>query len=270
MKRILITGANSYIGTSFEKHMAQWPSDYHVDTVDMMDDSWRGKSFSGFSAVVHVAGIAHQDSGKAAEAHRELYKAVNTDLAIETADKAKRDGVKLFVFFSSMSIYGMSAGIGKKRVITKETEPSPSNVYGESKLLAEKGISLFSDERFAVCILRPPMIYGPNCKGNYVLLEKAALKLPIFPDIENERSMLHIGNLCIYLKSVVDEEWSGTYFPQDDKYVCTSRMVREIAMANGRKIHMTSLFNPLLRVLSGKVDVVNKVFGNLTYEHEIR
>lgn len=266
MKRILITGANSYIGTSFEKYMAQWPDEYQVDTIDMVDGSWREKSFAGYDSVFHVAGIAHQDSGKITEERKQLYYKVNTDLTIETAKKAKAEGVGQFIFMSSIIVYGASAKMGEKKVITKDTVPAPVGAYGDSKLQAELGIQPLNDESFKVCILRPPMIYGPGCKGNYPMLEKAALNLPFFPDVENERSMLHIDGLCAYVQQMVNTEAHGIHFPQNPEYVCTSQMVRDIALANNRNIKLTRLFNPVLRLLSGRVSVVDKVFGNLTYE----
>ena len=267
MKKILITGANSYIGSSFAKYMAQWPQEYQVDTVDMIDGSWREKSFAGYDSVFHVAGIAHQDSGKITEERKQLYFKVNTDLTVETAKKAKADGVRQFIFMSSIIVYGASAKLGEKKVITRDTKPAPEGVYGMSKLKAEEGILPLDDEGFRVCVLRPPMIYGPGCKGNYPLLVKAALKLPFFPDIQNERSMLFIDNLCAYVKAVVYGRLSGIHFPQNRKYVCTSEMVRQIALAHDRNIRMTRLFNPLLSLMSGKVGVVDKVFGSLVYEH---
>jgi glycosyltransferase involved in cell wall biosynthesis/nucleoside-diphosphate-sugar epimerase len=266
MKRILITGANSYIGTSVEKYLLQWPNQYHVDTIDMIDGSWREKSFVGYDSVFHVAGIAHQNSGKITEERKQLYYKVNTNLTIDTAKKAKADGVKQFIFMSSIIIYGGSGKIGEKKVITRETKPAPEGAYGDSKLQAELGITPLQDDHFSICILRPPMIYGPGSKGNYRLLEKVALLLPFFPDIENERSMLQIDNLCKYVKLMIDTKRSGIYFPQNSEYVCTSDMVKQIACINGKCIHLTRIFNPLLRLLSGKLSVVDKVFGNLVYE----
>ena len=268
MKRILITGANSYIGTSVEKHLAQWPEEYQVDTIDMVDGSWREKSFAGYDSVFHVAGIAHQDSGKITEERKQLYYKVNTDLTIETAKKAKAEGVGQFIFMSSIIVYGASAKMGEKKVITKDTVPAPVGAYGDSKLQAEKGIEPLNDDSFKVCILRPPMIYGPGCKGNYPLLEKAALKLPFFPDVENERSMLQIDGLSAYLKKMIDTKDSGIHFPQDPEYTCTSRMVKKIAQAHGKEIRLTKMFNPILRFLSGKMVIVDKVFGSMTIEYD--
>ena len=141
MKKILITGANSYIGTSFEKYLNNnYFNDYEVDTADMIDGTWREKSFNGYDVVFHVAGIAHQKENKN-NAH--IYYEVNRDLAVETAKKAKNDGVKQFIFLSSMSVYGMETG-----VITKKTSPSPKTNYGKSKLQAEEHITSLRDESF--------------------------------------------------------------------------------------------------------------------------
>ena len=85
MKKILITGAGSYIGTALGRYLAQWPERYIVDTVDMIDGSWRERSFAGYDCVYHVAGIAHADTGAVSDERKKLYYSVNTDLAIETA-----------------------------------------------------------------------------------------------------------------------------------------------------------------------------------------
>ena len=207
MKKILITGANSYIGTSFETYLKEnFPDDYVVDTVDMIDGTWREKSFAGYDSVFHVAGIAHSDNGKISEDKAKLYYAVNTDLTIETAKKAKACGVKQFVFMSSAIFYGESAPIGKQKVLTKDTPVNPANCYGDSKFQAEKGIQVLSDDSFKVVILRPTMIYGKGSKGNYPLLAKIALKTPLFPYVKNERSMLYVENLCEFVRLIVEND----------------------------------------------------------------
>ena len=195
MRKILITGANSYIGVSFEKYMERYDGSYEIDTVDMIDGSWREKDFSSYDVIFHVAGIAHSDTGKISEERKKLYYSVNTDLTLETAKKAKHEGVKQFIFMSSAIVYGDSACVGRTKRISKDTPVSPNNCYSDSKVLAENGLRELQDEQFKVVILRPPMIYGKGCKGNYKLLSKFAKLLPIFPDVKNERSMLYIENL---------------------------------------------------------------------------
>ncbi len=260
MKRVLITGKNSYIGTSLENWLMREPNKYKVDTVDMKDGSWKEKDFSQYDVVFHVAGIAHVSSDPKME---DLYYKVNRDLTIETAEKAKAEGVKQFIFMSSIIVYGDSSS--SKRVIDRNTVPTPSNFYGNSKLQAEEGIKHLESIDFKIVMLRPPMIYGKGSKGNYPRLANMAKKIPVFPDINNERSMLHIDNLCEFIKVMIDHEETGLYFPQDKEYVKTSELVRTIAEVHGQKIMMTRLFNPVLRLMFG-IGIVNKVFGNLVYE----
>jgi UDP-glucose 4-epimerase len=264
MKRILITGADSYIGTSVEKWLERYPDRYQVDTVDMRTDSWKEKDFSPYDVVFHVAGIAHVSTDPKQEA---LYYRVNRDLAVKTADKAKRDGVRQFIFMSSIIVYGDSTA--GESIIDQNTVPGPSNFYGDSKLQAEKGLCTLQDDNFRLVILRPPMIYGKDSKGNYPKLAKAAQKLPIFPDFDNQRSMLHIDNLCEFIRLMIENEESGLFFPQNKEYVKTSEMVRLIAEAHGKRIKLVKTFNPIIRGMLGRVGIVKKVFGNLVYQKEM-
>lgn len=269
MKKILITGAGSYIGTSFEEYLKKWPDKYSVDTLDMIDGSWRKKDFSDYDTVFHVAGIAHSDSGKISSEKAKLYYSVNTDLTIETAKKAKSDGVKQFIFMSSAIVYGDSASIGKQKIITKDTPILPANCYGDSKVQAEKGIRKLSDDNFKVVILRPPMIYGKGSKGNYPVMAKIAQKLPIFPYVKNCRSMLYIENLTEFIRLMIDNEESGTFFPQNAEYSNTSNLVKEIAKVHGKNVVLIKGFTWALKSLSHFTGVVNKAFGNLAYDKRL-
>lgn len=273
MKKVLIAGAGSYIGTNFENWIKNQTDSIVTETIDMKGNSWRDRDFSGYDAVFHVAGIAHADVGKVTEDQKALYYSVNTDLTVACAKKAKEAGVKQFIFMSSIIVYGESAGMGKKFVITRDTPLAPANFYGDSKVKAEEGLQELADEGFYVVILRPPMIYGKGSKGNYPMLAGMAKKLPFFPDIENHRSMLYVGNLCKFVSLMVEKEESGIFFPQNREYVCTSEMVKQIAEAQGNKIRMVKVFNPFIRmlgVLGGKPGrLVNKAFGNMVYDREL-
>ena len=269
MKKILITGAGSYIGTSLERYFARWPECYQVDTVDMQEDSWREKSFAGYDTVYHVAGIAHSDSGPISPERSKLYYRVNTDLTVETAHKAKREGVKQFIFMSSAIVYGDSAPVGKDKLITAQTIPSPSNSYGDSKLQAEKGILPLQDKTFKVVILRPPMVYGRGSKGNYPILSKLARKLPLFPMVENRRSMIYIENLLEFVRLMVENEEQGIFWPQNEEYSNTSRLVKSIAAAHGKTVFLVPGFGWALKLLSHVTGLVNKAFGSLCYDMEL-
>ena len=261
MKKLLITGAGSYIGTSFEKYLKDFGDEYSVDTVDMVDGSWREKSFSGYDAIFHVAGIAHIKETKD-NAH--IYYEVNRDLVKDVVEKAKSDNVKQFVFLSSMSVYGLTKGR-----ITEKTKLNPNTNYGKSKFEAENLIAPLQDEKFNVVILRPPMIYGKDCKGNYRTLRKFALKLKFFPYVRNERSMLYVENLCEFVKLMIDNNERGVFFPQNDEYTNTSEMVKTIAAVHGRKVRLVKGFGWALKFLGLFTKLVNKAFGSLTYDKEM-
>lgn len=269
MKRILITGANSYIGTSVDGYLATWPNTYVLDTIDMIDGSWRKYDFSQYDVVFHVAGIAHSDVKKISEERKKFYYRINTDLAIETAQKAKNEGVKQFVFMSSAIVYGESAPIGKKKVVTKETPVSPTNCYGDSKVQAEKGIMDLCDDNFKVVILRPPMIYGKGSKGNYPTLSKYAKKLPFFPYVDNVRSMLYIENFCEFVRLMIENEETGTFWPQNKEYSNTSYMVQTIATVHGKKMRLVKGFTWALKLIGFCTGMVNKAFGNLSYDQKL-
>lgn len=256
MKKILITGADSYIGMSVENWLMKEAGKYKVDTLDVKEGSWKKKNFSQYDVVFHVAGIAHI---KETKENQNLYYKINRDLAYEVALRAKENGVKQFIFLSSMSVYGIEKGI-----INKDTPLKPNSAYGKSKIQAEELIKKLANDTFVVATLRPPMVYGKGCKGNYPRLARLALKTPIFPDIKNRRSMIYIDNLSEFIKQLIDNQGGGLFFPQNAEYVNTSEMVSLIAKVHGKQIAMTKLFNTLLRLLN--VSTANKVFGDLVYE----
>ena len=256
MKKVLITGAGSYIG----EHIARWlPEErYSVKQLDMRGGV-DASAFAGADVVIHVAGIAHQ---KETPENAPLYQQVNCDLAVETAAAAKAAGVGQFVFFSSMSVYGMTVGS-----ITADTQPAPNTHYGRSKWDAEQKLKQFEDDGFRIAVLRPPMIYGKGCRGNYPRLAGLAVKLPVFPKADNARSMLYIETLCAFVEKLLESGRGGLFFPQNSVYVNTAEMVRAVAKCHGKKMVMLPGFGWLIRLLAGKVGVVSKVFGSLTYDH---
>lgn len=260
MKHILITGANSYIGTSFEKWLEASEGDYQIDTLDMIDPKWRQFDFSPYDAIFHVAAIVHKNEKNMDPT---LYDKVNRDLPIELAGLAKTAGVKQFVFLSSMSVYG-----NKEEVITKETKENPSTYYGKSKLAAEKGLMQLESADFKVLMMRPPMVYGPKATGNYTRLSKLSRITPIFPNIANQRSMIYIDNLLEFVRKAIDTNLSGLHFPQNKEYVTTSQLVKTIRDVNGKNTLLTAIFNPIIKPLSN-VSQFNKLFGNLMYDQSL-
>lgn len=265
MKKILITGAGSYVGESVRKYILSTSSDFQIDAVDTMGDNWKKADYSQYDVVYHVAGIAHVNADPKMEA---LYYKVNCDLTIEVAKHAKAAGVKQFIFMSSQIVFHESQSL-KTEVLTSETQENPNGFYGDSKLQAELGIKPLEDENFKVCILRPCMIYGPNAKGNFPRLAKLASKTPIFPCWHNKRSMLYIDNLAEFVKQAILRELSGTYYPQNRELADTVEIIRFFAKAAGHRIWITRLLNPFVWLGSFVLQPINKMFATYYYDPEM-
>lgn len=319
MKRILITGANSFVGTNIERWLMRQPDCYQVDTVDTMNDAWKQADFSWYDVVFHVAGIAHVDPKPEMAP---LYYKVNRDLAIEVATWARDHGVKQFIYMSSGIVYKVSKSL-KGDVRTPETIPNPNDFYGDSKLQAERGVvnvnlnadgnpnpngnddlngndndnlngNLDGDDNLnadvnlnlnpnpnlnldgnlygdgmKVCILRPPMIYGPGSKGNFLRLGWLATKTPVFPEWHNKRSMLYIDNLAEFVRQIIDREMSGTFFPQNAELVDTVEIVKYFAKKYHHRIWISRIFNPLVWLASFFLPQVPKMFADCYYVPEM-
>lgn len=259
MKRILITGVNSYVGRNVTTWLESHPEKYGIYLLSLKRDNWRQFDFSKYDVVFHVAGIAHVSSDPKLE---DLYYKINRDLTIEVAEKARLEGVSQFIFMSSIIVYGSN-----NPTITINTEPEPNDFYGNSKLQAEKGIKPLENDNFKVAIIRPPMIYGKGSKGNYIKLSKFSKMMPVFPNYLNKRSVLHIDNLCEFIRAIIDNEATGTFFPQNAEYMSTRDMVLEISKVHGKKIKCIGFLNPLINRNLKKIKILNKLFGDLVYEH---
>jgi UDP-glucose 4-epimerase len=260
VKRVLIFGAESYIGVSFERHVK---GRLLTKTIDARDNGWRDMDFSKYDSILYVAGIAHRKQSGESKA---LYFAVNRDLAHEAAQKAKADGAGQFVYMSSLYAFGVHAG-----EITPEAEASPAagDWYGQSKYEAEKLLLPMRDEAFRVAVIRPPMVYGPGCKGNFPRLVKLAGLLPILPTLENRRSMIYIENLAELLAIVAEENASGVLCPQNAEYAATAEMLGLARVALGKKARRTGLLNLPIRLAMPVCPPIKNAFGSLWYSREV-
>ena len=254
--KILITGSKGYIARSFANY---YKGESHL--ISLRDDSWRDISFAGYDAVLHTAGLVHMQETKR---NQYDYYIVNRDLTLETANKAKKEGVRQFIFLSSISVYGITTG-----AITADTPTIPATHYGRSKLAAESMLAALADDIFSVAVLRPPLVYGPNCPGNFASLCRLVKKMPVFPDFENFRSMVYIENLCAYIQAVIEMEQGGLFFPRDPSPIGTTEMALAIAKAQGKTLRLTRAFNGIINCLishAGTAPKISKLFGSLVLD----
>ncbi|WP_149427890.1 NAD-dependent epimerase/dehydratase family protein [Exiguobacterium acetylicum] len=257
MKKVLVTGENGYIGNKFNEWNSQRSLDIELHYTSVKGSKWKEIDFSEYDCILHLAGIAHVSRNPKME---KLYYKVNRDLTKELAEKAKNENVKQFIFMSSIIVYG------NQEKISFDTKPEPSDFYGESKLQAEILLRKIASSEFQVAIIRSPMVYGESCKGNFNKLLKFALVSPVFPLINNKRSIIYIENLCNIISKIIINSSDGYFFPQNNEIISTTNIVKEINEINNKKVLLTSKFNLIIKMFIYKVPFIKKVFGDLYYE----
>lgn len=268
MKKILITGAGSFVGSSLRTYLDGNP-DYCVSALSVRDDAWRNYSFADVDVIYHCAAIVHEPATKNDPEQAARYHQVNAVLPFELAKKAKAEGVGQFIFLSSASVYGVKSSIGKPCIIGSDTPTVPTDLYGQSKLKAEELLQSLSDDSFKVVIIRPPMIYGAGCKGNFNALISFAGKLPVFPKTYNAHFMIYIDNLSEFVRLMIDREETGVFCPQNCCVASTDEIVRLIARQHGKKILIIPGFLWALKLVGAVSPKAEKAFGSLCYDRRL-
>lgn len=255
--KILVTGASGYIGHSFIHYFAK---KYDFTTFSLLHDSLDDINFENIDTVLHCAALVHQKINHPYAKYLE----VNTSYPVALAKKAKENGVKQFVFLSTIAVYGEIDG-----VIKENTACNPTTFYGRSKLEAEKLLHELNDDTFTVSVIRPTMVYGKNAPGNIDSLVKLVKKMPFLPfgKIKNERSFVYIGNLCYLIDTLMQQRQSGVFLASDDNPISTSRLIEQISNALGKKVCLMKipLFGKVLKMI--KPLLHKKLYGNLKVDN---
>lgn len=263
--RILITGKHSYIGSSVKAWLNEKETSFVVDEISLRNIDLNTLSFKNYDVIFHVAGIAHITSNKKMIPE---YFRINRDLAIEVAKKAKQEGVNQFIFTSTMAIYGDDRPFGDFRPIDIE-KPSPTNAYGQSKLAADLSIQKLQDQNFKVSILRIPMVYGVNSKGNFPKLEKLAGRISIFPKLENIRSVINVLSLSELIRLLIIKKKDGVFYPQDNEYFSTTNFINTYRKKIYKKTLFIPFFSIILKFLALFIRPMNKIYGNKFYDAKV-
>jgi UDP-glucose 4-epimerase len=252
----MIIGENSFIGNSYQKYSIF----KNCDKVSLRQHNLDEVDFKNYDSILHFPAIVHQSS----KIPYQKYHEVNVELAFQAALKAKKEGVKQFIFFSTIRIYGEYT---PKNVIWNEyTEPAPTDNYGRSKLEAEKKLNKLNDSDFHVSILRIPMVYGPGNRGNINKMISLIDKYQIAPfvNINNERNILYIKNLIEFLDKIILLDKEGTFLVTDPDPVSTTKIARTISKYLNKKVILLPIPKPLRKLLKHVWESgYYKVFGNL-------
>jgi len=259
MNKILLTGSNGYLGSYF---LSQYQNKYTFEKFSLLNQKLKDINFNNIDAVLHCAALVHQK----VEYSYEKYYEINVDYPLKLIKLAKENGVKQFVFISTVAVYGED-----EKKLDENTICNPTTPYGKSKLEAEKGLLNLNDDSFIVSIIRPPMIYGKNAPGNIDSLIKLVKKLPILPlgKIENKRSFISIQNLCYLINEVITQQKAGIFLASDDEPLSTSKLIKLISKNLDKKIYLIKIpfFESLLKIV--KPSFHKRLYGSLEVDNSI-
>lgn len=275
--RILIVGASSYIARQFTAFCSEHRPSWQVDALSVRDDGWKTFDFSVYDSILYCAAIVHQKERMELTSD---YQRVNCQVPVQMAELFIQQKTQCgkrnfqFIYLSTMAVFGLDGRIGKPLVIDSSTPLHPKTLYGKSKLDAERGLQALAAQTpeglFSLAIFRPPMVYGPQCPGNYQKLKRVILRFHLFPSLRNQRSMIHIDTLCQKLLACVEEQWAGTFHPQEDSYICTADMARSIADEAHSRVFLCPLLNPLVYLGDLVHPAFRKIWGGLVYDFRLK
>lgn len=276
--RILITGANGFVGSGLCSTLAKRSMDfrpvvrrrlrecdYEIGEIGSQTD-W-SEALAECEAVIHLAARVHVMNDQAADPLA-AFREVNVGATINLAHQAVRYGVRRLIFVSSIKVNGEMT---QQAPFRASDVPAPQDAYGQSKLEAELALQKISRETgLEVVIVRPPLVYGPGVGANFLRLMqlvKKGIPLPLGA-IRNFRSLVALDNLVDLLIACVDHPAAvgRTFLVSDDHDVSTPELVRMLATAMGRRARLMPVPVECLRagaVLLGKSAAADRLLGSL-------
>lgn len=258
MTRIIITGANSFVG----KNYIRFSENKDIKEVSLFEHQPEKISFAGYDVVINLVAIVHQSR----QISEDEYMKVNRDLCIRVARKAKQDGVSHFIFLSTIKVYGKF--IPGSSAWNENSECFPDDSYGKSKYEAEQHLMEMTDKDFIVSIIRTPLVYGEGVKANMHSIMKLIKRFHILPfkGIENKRCFTSAENLSAFIDRIIDKKISGIFIAMDEKAMSTTELVKLISNGMGKKVSLFRIPHFIVRV--GMI-LAPKIFERLFGSFEI-
>ena len=257
MKKVLVTGASGFVGSYFLKKYQQ---KYNFESFSFLNDDFSNLDLCSVDVIVHLSALVHQMGGAS---YTEYFR-INVIQTLDLAKKAKLNGVKQFIFMSSVKVYGEESDVP----YTELTPCRPQDDYGKSKLEAENQLKKLEDKNFKVVIIRTPIVYGYGVKANIRSLINLVQRVSFLPfgKINNRRSMIYVGNLCFVVDHIIQEKRYGLFLVADKKTLSTTQMIEYIAMVLDKKVYLFKVpfFASLLHLL--KPSFYKRLFESLEIE----
>lgn len=241
MKQILLTGSNGFVGSYF---INNYDLKYDIKTFSFLKDDYETLHIKNVDAVLHLSALVHQMDGAIADE----YERVNVKQTLDLAKKAKENGVKQFVFMSTVAVYGIEIGM-----MHENSNCKPITNYGKSKLKAEQELQKLEDDDFIVSIIRSPIVNGHNTPGNMKSLINLVKKIQILPFgcITNKRSMVYVGNLCHLINQIIKQKSSGVFLANDNEPISTTKLCELIAHNLDKRLFLVKIpfFESILKLV---------------------
>ncbi|MGL5458300.1 MAG: NAD-dependent epimerase/dehydratase family protein [Cetobacterium sp.] len=264
-KTLMITGASGFIGSNFIK---KYENEYNIVPVCLIKNKPEDLDYTGVDSILHLAALVHQMKG----APEEKYFEVNTELTRRLAMTAKEKGVKHFVFYSTVKVYGFDGELNNHDFILTENSPcNPNDPYGTSKYEAEKILGSLQDENFKVAMVRPPMVYGEGVKGNMLSLMKLINILPIIPFNydNNRRSVISTENLLYMTHLIIKNQAEGVYLGTEGNPVSIKEIAESIEKGLGKKKINIKFPRRIFKLLCKvKPNIMVRLYGTLAFKQE--
>jgi nucleoside-diphosphate-sugar epimerase len=260
MRKILITGSNSFVGTNFIKYS----QNKTIDEISLFNNNPDKINFSEYDIVLHLVAIVHQKK----TIPENQYTVINRDLCLKVAELAKKAGVKQFIFLSTVKVYGKF--ISGSEPWNENSMCLPEDAYGKSKYEAELALRNLEDDSFTVSIIRTPLVYGEYVRANMLSIMKLVRRTHILPfkQVNNRRNFTGAENLVSYIDRIIESRASGTFIAMDEKAISTSQLVKMIAENMGKKIILFKIPDFIVKV--GMVvwpSIFDRLFGSFEMDN---
>lgn len=295
--KVLVTGATGFVGTHLCQELIS--RNYQVLGTVRDNNSAKGlcsgvepiqieclsqplpkKTFDEVEAVVHLAARVHQ-MAETIDDPLTIYRRINTEATVNLAKVAHQNGVRRFIYLSSIKVNGEGEKFGGSvsdnyLCYREDLTPNPQDAYGQSKWEAEQGLSQLAPETgLEVVIFRPPLVYGPRVKANFLkLIQWVNLGFP-FPlaKVENLRSLIYVGNLVdAIITSLSHPEGAGqTFLVSDGEDLSTPELIKRLGNALGKPARLYPISPNLLAKIgkfTNRSAAMDRLLGSLVIDSQ--